>query len=509
MRRRAVPLRSPASARHTLTGALLLCLLGCSYEYDKAALTAPYLDPQVSVDRPNGVLANGKDQAVVTVNAGLASADATEVPAHETKVEIESGTATLTAVAPDGSGGCEQWLVSSAVSGTVKLRVTVKTDAETMRLPTLYEIRFVANIRETLVLRSPATIVPAAAPYALASGDFDGDGQPDIATIDSIASSLTFYAGKAGGLTTPAVVTLPNGPRNMVVGDMNADGILDLAVAHVVPPLTMLSLVLGGKSGLSSSSLSVALPPNALGLGDVDGNGALDLVSLSTNAQRLTVHLNDGVKGSTTPYTTSIKAYVEHARATALAVGQLDGDQYADVAVVHASESGFTYQADNASIWLGTTEGLTPATPLSVGAAPYAVVMADLSAPADGLNELLVLSRTQELRVFSHQGGAPLAFGPPVSVQVGVNPSALAVGDLNHDGIPDVVVANAGGDATNLGGSISILLGLGDGQLAEQVTYATGDGPMGVAIGDFDQDGHADIVAANYGSGNLTVFRGK
>ncbi len=98
-------------------------------------------------------------------------------------------------------------------------------------------------------------------------------------------------------------------------------------------------------------------------------------------------------------------------------------------------------------------------------------------------------------------------FSPLTKYPVGSAPEALAIGDLNGDTHPDVVVANY------LSRSISVLLGAGDGTLRAHAAYATGGKPRSLAIADLDRDGAADVVLASVeaSSGSyyrLSVFRG-
>jgi hypothetical protein len=95
---------------------------------------------------------------------------------------------------------------------------------------------------------------------------------------------------------------------------------------------------------------------------------------------------------------------------------------------------------------------------------------------------------------FTPAGGSPFA--------VGTAPSELAAGDLNGDGTVDLVVANYSS------GNVSVLLGNGSGAFtaAAGSPYAAGDRPNGVAIGNVNAAGGPDILAANYGSDNVTVL---
>ncbi len=99
---------------------------------------------------------------------------------------------------------------------------------------------------------------------------------------------------------------------------------------------------------------------------------------------------------------------------------------------------------------------------------------------------------------FSHSVEAKLGFKPAVSYPVGTAPLAVAVGDFNGDGKPDLAVANAGNPEIG-DGNVSILLGNGDGTFQAALNVATGKNPVAIAVGDFNRDGRLDVVVANIG----------
>src|SRR4051812_34679726 len=101
-------------------------------------------------------------------------------------------------------------------------------------------------------------------------------------------------------------------------------------------------------------------------------------------------------------------------------------------------------------------------------------------------------------------------FLPAVNYPVGEDPFFVAVGDFNRDGVPDLAVANAAQGQPE--GSISILLGKGNGTFEAAKNYDSGGAePSALAVGDFNADGKLDLAVANRGGDgaeNLSVLLG-
>jgi hypothetical protein len=92
--------------------------------------------------------------------------------------------------------------------------------------------------------------------------------------------------------------------------------------------------------------------------------------------------------------------------------------------------------------------------------------------------------------------------GAPVPEPSGLVPHAIALGDFDRDGIPDVVVPAAAER------KVTVLLSDGRGGFKANQSYPTGRGPTWVEIGDWSGDGHLDLVVANVGEGSLTPYLG-
>ena len=285
-------------------------------------------------------------------------------------------------------------------------------------------------------------------PWSVAVADFNGDGHPDV-----VAANLAEYPAEPGQGVS---VLLGNGdgtlgpetryatgrnPYAVTVGDFRGIGEYDLAVANYFNGTVSVLLGNGDGTFQKSTDYDVGSLPRAVAVGDFTGSGVADLV----------------------------------------AANYIDG---------------------TVSVLMGNGDGtFQPTRTIPVGGSPAAVTVADLN--GDGLGDLVVTDDSAaRVEVLMSNGDG--TFQPPVSFAVGTTPRAVAAADLNGDGIPDLIVANQDS------GNISVLLGNGDGTFQPAVSYAVGSGPISIAVADFNGDGAPDLAVANlYDSpGTVSVLLG-
>ena len=290
--------------------------------------------------------------------------------------------------------------------------------------------------------------------------------------------------------------------------DLNGDSILDMVTAGAGPDggKAMIRLGLGDGSFGEATSYTTAGSRPALHLGDLNGDGILDMVTAGYEgyASQATIRLGlgDGSFGEATSYTTEDHRYL------ALSLGDLNGDGILDMVTAGEAYSG------GVTVRLGLGDSsFGEATSYAAGEySSSALYLGDLN--QDGILDMVTAgSGTGSGEATVRLGLGDGNFGAATSCTTESGSSrALYLGDLNGDGILDMVTA---GGHYSSGGKATVRLGLGNGQFGDAVTYSTTlNASTSVMLGDLNGDGILDMVVGgnNYSGpnyGTLAVRLGK
>ncbi|GAA4503766.1 hypothetical protein GCM10023172_29220 [Hymenobacter ginsengisoli] len=333
-------------------------------------------------------------------------------------------------------------------------------------------------------------------PDGVALGDVNGDGHLDMVTANygSVTGSgntasvfLGTGTGSFGAKTDFATGSAPDG---IVLGDVNGDGLLDMLTCNI--SVNTVSVLLGTGTGSfgAKTDFVTGIGPYHLALGDVNGDGRLDIVTVNSYASTASVLLGTGTGsfGAKTDFATG-------GIPLSVALGDVNGDGRLDMVTANAS-------SNTASVLLGTGTGsFGPKTDYAAGSSPFGVALGDLN--ADGLLDVVVTneygnSASVMLRLSS--GG----FGPKTDYPTAAGPRGVALGDVNGDGRLDMVTTN------NAASSVSVLLGTGTGTFGNKTNFNTANTQaFDVALGDVDGDGRLDIAATGQGTNSVAVLLGQ
>ena len=226
----------------------------------------------------------------------------------------------------------------------------------------------------------------------------------------------------------------------------------------------------------------------SLSLGDVNGDGTLDVVVANGRhwPEQNRIYFNDGRAA----FTLARRLGDEEAGTYAVPLADFDGDGDLDIAVGNDRTRNLVFLNDGAGRFKA---GATFGTPSST----RSLTLADLD--ADGHTDILVVNRGRQNFIFHGDGSGAFGEGTPFGTGDDSTINVVAA-DLEGDGDPDLVLANRNRGANTVHWN--------DAGSFERVSrYGTGrDETRGVAVGDVDGDGHPDIVSANIGEANAVYF---
>jgi FG-GAP-like repeat len=352
---------------------------------------------------------------------------------------------------------------------------------------------------------SPVAV--AGGPGNVALGDVNGDGKPDLIVASGKDKTVTVLLGQGDGRFRPATgkpVAVADHPTEMVLRDLNGDGKLDLALASHGSYGVML-LFGDGKSGFALAPNSPIIMkegqhPHTHGLnaGDLNRDGKLDLVTVNSNPDNdVSVVLGDGRGGFTrapgSPFAVGLSPYPG-------ALGDLNGDGHLDII---ATTTDRNKEGDPASreltVLFGDGRGGFRRSQVPVRTQhPWFVAVSDVN--GDRKPDLVAThAERSELTVLvDGPGGLTEVNGSPFDL--GHAAWHVAVADVNRDGKADVVAA--------AGNGVRVMLGDGGGgfQPAPGSPFATGKGTWQLAFGDVNGDGKPDVATSNLETNNVTVL---
>lgn len=407
-----------------------------------------------------------------------------------------------------------------------------------------------------------------ALPADIAGGDFNGDGLLDIVVVNGGSSDISVQLG-IGNARFGRVINYTAGPRpgyhvgasSVAVGDFNGDGIDDIAATFSWSETV--AVWLGNGIGIGDGTFTwigtykVGHNPRDIVVADFNGDGALDIAALNTANVPDGPYFRSGLASTvsmlfgagdgtfltrTDPFSAWENDFFMNAPFTdpltagiAMTVGDFDSDGRPDLAITSDVPDVLNPNVDSVNavggifgVYLNRANGSglfeSPFFFAGLGGSEYTQAITTADVDLDGALDIVIGTRTadsdspaHDMQVFFGTGTGFFLSGSHLGPNGALgDPRAVAVGDANGDGLPDIIVASFGGQLQLLPQNGNG--GLPNGTFGNPVSVAgsTGlvslltlsDSLSGWLLPDLNNDGRLDAVAVSQTEGAAVVFLG-
>jgi FG-GAP-like repeat len=348
------------------------------------------------------------------------------------------------------------------------------------------------------------------APGCIEVADLNHDQLPDLIVTNEQDSSVTILLSKghaqfeeAQGSPFPA----GHGVNDVAIGDFNGDGHLDLVFAN--HERRYVTLLLGNGRGqfvaAPRSPFPVEVIPHTHGIaaGDFNKDGRLDIVTDSWGNNQIEVLFGDSIQGFKVPGSFFKVGKHPYQR---LRVADINRDGNPDIVTTNLD-------GNNTTILLGDGKGgfrEAPGSPVACGDSPFGLAIGDLN--QDGIPDLAIINSPASTADGTGKNGLTVLYGDGTGkftpmkgspVQSGKIPNRVAIGDINGDGVDDIVVSDNAVD------TVYLFLMSKNSSVQSSTAIRVGNHPKGVAIADINADGKGDILVCNNLDDDISIILGK
>jgi len=397
-------------------------------------------------------------------------------------------------------------------SSTTSLTVTVPLGADYQYMSvtnlavnlTAYSLKpFIVTLTGNILFANKQDFFTGSDPYTVRIGDLDGDGKPDLAIANFSSNTVSIFRNTsvAGTVSfaTRLDFTTSTDPGSVRIGDLDGDGKLDLAVtnftSNTVSILRNISTV-GTINFEPKIDFATNSGPHSVRIGDLDGDGKPDLALTNGN---VSVFKNTSTLGNIS-FATKIDLGAGTG-ASSVSIGDVDGDEKPDL--VRASGNNF-------SVFLNTsttgTLSFAPHINFGIGWGTGSNYTAIGNLDGDGKLDLVVANGSiNTVSIFRNTSTlGNVSFAPKVDLATGIYPRCINIGDIDGDSKPDLAVANGNGNTVSVFKNTSTL---GTITFNNKQDFTARSNLFSVSIGDIDGDEKPDLVAASYTNNRVSILR--
>jgi immune inhibitor A len=329
-----------------------------------------------------------------------------------------------------------------------------------------------------------STVGVGNAPWFIAGGDFDKDGDIDLAVVNNYSNSVSILMNDGSGTFTASSISVGSYPGSIISGDFNSDGNMDLAVTNG-GSYTVSILMNNGNGTFSQTSLSTGgVTPWELVAVDVEGDGDLDLAVINNGSDGYVILKNNG----SGVFTLSSSGNVQDSPYS-LTAADWNGDGKMDLAVANSGSNTVSIlQNDGGGIF-------TLIDTIAVGSFPFSTTPMDVN--GDGAIDLAVSNlNSKTISILTNDGSGTLT----QTSTIAVGPQFKSATDIDGDGDLDLIVPYSD--------SITVFQNNGSGTFTKKSVLHTGSGSSTrmIIAADLNNDGTIDFAGVDRYGYSVSVY---
>ncbi|MBL0226231.1 MAG: VCBS repeat-containing protein [Geobacteraceae bacterium] len=482
-------------------------LIGASYRgaHKVARLYVLPIMPNTVSITPAGVMGGETASVTVTLNAPAKAGGITvNLTTGSAKVILPFSIVTI----PENKSSTKFTITTKAVSALTDVSIT----ASTLKGSASGTVSL-SPVPGSISFDTPVTIA-AHNGYSLVSGDFNKDTKPDLAYTP--LGHLYVTSGNGDGTFATAPPLPVADAKYVAKGDFNKDGFMDIAVLSSAIP-SVVSIFTNNTSGGYLDKTDYPLAVNYSGgilVADFNNDGSPDIaVANSSGSTSISLLINNG-SGS---FSNGISPTVTFFNPNAIAAGDFNGDGIIDISAIRNTDMYlFIANSDDGIHGNGTFEASGHIVLSSSNGYPWVFRMEAGDLNNDGISDLVLgchlangANSFKELRIYMADGVGGLIPSGSIDLIMDnpLDPNwtiPVTIADLNGDGSLDIAAAYS---QYTSAGHMSVALNNGSGLFSAPFNYNAYIRPSGITAGDFDSDGDVDIAIIHENGFNVLLYK--
>ncbi|MDX2196224.1 MAG: FG-GAP-like repeat-containing protein [Cytophagales bacterium] len=371
-----------------------------------------------------------------------------------------------------------------------------------------------------------ATFATSSQPYNILAADFDGDGKPDIMATAYNASTNQISIAKNNAINNTITGSTFAAPFVLQgytwycfqssVGDLDGDGKLDIVIPNTNTNYFTIYKNISSPGTLTASSFGSRIDINVTAgyssygsaIADIDNDGNNDVIFTSNNSNRIFIYRNLGTGNinNTLQYSAD---FATGTNPSTVKITDVDGDGKKDIVIGYTSSAYVSVYRNVSTSGTITSASFAPRVDLPTANACYSIAIADIN--SDGKPEILAANYTGNFIHLFQNNNMPGTVTSAMFARVdlptnaGSNPYDINAGDLDGDGKPEIIMGGTGN---------TLIAVYKNNYLSGNIlaaNFTKSDIPnltsaYGIEVADLDLDGKLEILAAN-GANNVKIYK--